>query len=301
MAKLPAFQFYTGDWLKDPELSMCSPSTQRKRKAVTNMHQNQTQTIGQGSASRTGDRNSSSQEKPKCRCGRPLEETVLMGRVFRAGQCAQCADKQRVQEARQALRQIRKAKAERMRRALERVIPPLFASAHLRDLNQTFRRALLDFDRRVGLVLFGPAGRGKSFAMAALARYLILRGKNCKRITYEMLCMQIRNTYKQGSGQTELDVIRPLIQCDCLFIEDFNPSAAGKSDFQNRILYTLLNGRLEACRPTFITTSRTRRDLQSALDERITSRLFSFRWIGIGGEDKRITLSQGGQKNGTLR
>lgn len=25
--KLPAFQFYTGDWLKDPELSMCSPST----------------------------------------------------------------------------------------------------------------------------------------------------------------------------------------------------------------------------------------------------------------------------------
>jgi hypothetical protein len=25
--KLPAFQFYTGDWLKDPELSMCSPAT----------------------------------------------------------------------------------------------------------------------------------------------------------------------------------------------------------------------------------------------------------------------------------
>lgn len=25
--KLPAFQFYTGDWLKDPQLSMCSPST----------------------------------------------------------------------------------------------------------------------------------------------------------------------------------------------------------------------------------------------------------------------------------
>lgn len=27
MGKLPAFQFYTGDWLKDPNLSMCSPST----------------------------------------------------------------------------------------------------------------------------------------------------------------------------------------------------------------------------------------------------------------------------------
>ncbi len=27
MGKLPAFQFYTGDWLKDPQLSMCAPST----------------------------------------------------------------------------------------------------------------------------------------------------------------------------------------------------------------------------------------------------------------------------------
>lgn len=27
MAKPPAFQFYTGDWLKDPALSICSPAT----------------------------------------------------------------------------------------------------------------------------------------------------------------------------------------------------------------------------------------------------------------------------------
>lgn len=27
MAKRPSFQFYTGDWKKDPELSLCSPST----------------------------------------------------------------------------------------------------------------------------------------------------------------------------------------------------------------------------------------------------------------------------------
>lgn len=27
MAKAPAFQFYTGDWMKDPKLSKCSPST----------------------------------------------------------------------------------------------------------------------------------------------------------------------------------------------------------------------------------------------------------------------------------
>lgn len=228
-----------------------------------------------------------------------------MGRVFRAGQCAQCADKQRVQEARQALRQMRKAKADRLRRSVERVIPPLFASAHLRDLNKMFRRTLLDFDRRVGLVLFGPAGRGKSFALAALARYLILRGKKCERITYEMLCMQIRDTYRRGNGQTELDVIRPLINCDCLFIEDLGSATSigrPESDFSNRTIFVLLDSRLEACKPTFISTNKSRKAMEASFDERITSRLFSFRWIGIGGEDKRIsTIMSEDRKNGTLR
>ena len=227
-----------------------------------------------------------------------------MGRVFRAGQCAQCADKQRVQEARQALRQIRKAKAERMRRALERVIPPLFASAHLRDLNKMFRRTLLDFDNRVGLVLFGPAGRGKSFALCALARHFILKRKKVVRVSYEMLCLQIRDTYKQGSRLTELDVIRPMMDCDCLIIEDIGSTTSigrNESDFSNRTIFVLLDSRLEACRPTFISTNKSRKNLEASFDERIASRLGLFKWIGIGGEDKRISTIMEDRKNGTLR
>lgn len=39
--KLPAFQFYTGDWLKDPKLSMCLPSTRGIWiDAIAAMHEN---------------------------------------------------------------------------------------------------------------------------------------------------------------------------------------------------------------------------------------------------------------------
>lgn len=41
--------------------------------------------------------------------------------------------------------------------------------------------------------------------------------------------------------------------------------------------------------------------MEASFDERITSRLFSFRWIGIGGEDKRISTIMEDRKNGTLR
>jgi DNA replication protein DnaC len=213
-----------------------------------------------------------------------------MGRRWTHERCSDCADKQRAQEARQVLRQVRKAKAERMRQSLGKVIPLLFASAHMRDFSRAFRKALLDFDSRVGLVLFGAVGRGKSHALAALARHLILNRKSVVRITYEMFCLQIRDTYKPGGDKTELDVIRPLTGCDFLIIEDIGSTTSigrNESDFSNRTFFVLLDSRLEACKATFISTNKSRANLTASFDERIASRLSLFKWIGTGGEDKR--------------
>jgi len=268
------------------------------------MHQSQIQTIGRILANRIGDRNLSQPVKTKCSCGKPLEETVLMGRRWTHERCSDCADKQRTQEALQALRQARKTKAARMRQSLSKVIPPLFAGAHLRSLSKAVKEALLSFDSKIGLVLFGPVGRGKSFALCALARHFILKRKKVVRVTYEMLCLQIRDTYKQGSRLTELDVIRPMIDCDCLIIEDIGSTTSigrNESDFSNRTIFVLLDSRLEACRPTFISTNKSRKNLEASFDERIASRLGLFKWIGIGGEDKRISTIMEDRKNGTLR
>ena len=69
----------------------------------------------------------------------------------------------------------------------------------------------------------------------------------------------------------------------------------------SRTIFVLLDSRLEACRPTFISTNKSRKAMEASFDERITSRLFSFRWIGIGGEDKRISTIREDRKNGMLR
>jgi DNA replication protein DnaC len=213
-----------------------------------------------------------------------------MGRVWTSEQCSDCERKQLLKKERQLLRIARIDKAAWMRRSLVKVIPPLFASAHLRDFSRAFRAALLDFDSKVGLVLFGAAGRGKSHAFAALARYLILKHKSVVRITYEMFCLQIRDTYKQGGNKTELDVIRPLTVCDCLIVEDIGSTTSigkNESDFSNRTFFVLLDSRLEACKCTFISTNKSRANLTASFDERIASRLSLFKWIGTGGEDKR--------------
>lgn len=215
---------------------------------------------------------------------------MLFARILTSEFCPECADKQREEHARQLQRKARMERAARMRQILSRVIPPLFAGAHLRNLSYAIKKELLSFNSKIGLVIFGPVGRGKSFALAALARHLIFKRRKVVRITYEMLCLQIRDTYKQGSRLTELDVIRPLIDCDCLFIEDIGSTTSiGKdeSDFSNRTIFVLLDSRLEACRPTFISTNKSRKNLEASFDERIASRLGLFKWIGIGGEDKR--------------
>lgn len=243
------------------------------------------------STNKTGTKNSSQPHK-LCECGNPVKSrwVSFLERTVEDDKCESCAEKQRVEQARQSLRQTRMAKAARMRQLLSKAIPALFKNAHLRDLSNAFRRAMLDYDLNIGLVLFGPVGRGKSYALSALARHLIFKRKQVRRITYEMLCLQIRDTYKQGSKKTELDVIRPLIDCDCLIIEDVGSTTSiGKdeSDFSIRTFFVLLDSRLEACRPTFISTNKSRKNLTASFDERIASRLSLFKWIGAGGNDKR--------------
>jgi len=191
---------------------------------------------------------------------------------------------------RQVLRSDRKIKVEQLRRLIGTVVPNLFLKAHLRDFSKQFQSLLFDREPDQGIVFWGSPGVGKSHCMAALARKFILTHKTCKRITYEMLCLKIRDTYQSNSANTELSVIQPLIDCSYLFIEDVGTTRSiGKteSDFSLRAFLVLLDGRLEACRPTFITTNKSVENLGDSFDERVASRLSSFKVIRMAGRDKR--------------
>lgn len=179
----------------------------------------------------------------------------------------------------------------RREKLVETIVPARFREARLEHLSKPLRAKINALADDKGLLLWGQPGVGKSYAMAALARRYILTGSTVDRVGYEMLCLQIRDTFKAGSTQGELDVIRPLFGVAKLFIEDVGTTVSAghqESDFSLRTFLVLLDKRLEACKPTFITTNKSVEQLSKSFDRRIASRLQqACEIIQLTGEDRR--------------
>lgn len=175
--------------------------------------------------------------------------------------------------------------------ALEDVIPARFINAELSDLPDALVEKFLSLPEDTGLLLWGEPGRGKSHSLTAFAKHYYSEGWGIARTTYEMLCLQIRDTYKPGATQTELEVIRPLVEVDKLFLEDVGVTVSigqQESDFSLRTFVVLLDQRLEYCRATFVTTNKSLEELARSFDERIASRLQqACEVVQLTGRDRR--------------
>jgi predicted ATPase len=176
-------------------------------------------------------------------------------------------------------------------RTAKKLIPPLFQEARLEHLSGPLQQKIKSLPADRGLLFWGEPGVGKSYAMAALMQYLLFEGCQVERISYEMLCLQLRDTYKTGSTRTEFDVIKSLIEVDKLFIEDVGTTVSmggQESDFSLRTFLVLLDQRLECGRATFITSNKNIEDLAASFDSRIASRLHqACEIVHLAGKDRR--------------
>jgi DNA replication protein DnaC len=171
------------------------------------------------------------------------------------------------------------------------LIPPLFQGARMAHLSEALQGKIKSLAPTKGLLLWGSAGVGKSYAMAVIMRLLIMQGRSVRRLSWELLCLQLRDTFRPGCTESLSDVITPLIAFDGLFLEDIGTTVStGKqeSDFSLRTFLVLLDQRLEACRPTFVTTNQNVEQLAKSFDERVASRLQqACEVIHLTGEDRR--------------
>jgi len=156
------------------------------------------------------------------------------------------------------------------------VIPKRYLAARLDDLPRKLRERMLSLAEGRGLVLWGATGTGKTYSMAALAKHYVAEGFSVARVSWELLCLRLRDSFKPKSVETELSVIKPYLEANKVFIEDIGCTKSEgfqESDFSVRVLYVIVDCRVENCLPLFITTNRPIEELGKSFDARIAGRL----------------------------
>ena len=168
------------------------------------------------------------------------------------------------------------------------MIPQLYHHARIEDLGEKLRVALLAKPFEQGLLLWGPAGTGKTYSASALGYMYCMRGLNLRRSTFKQLVHYIRATYTK-SNLSEQDVWRPLEAADVVILEDIavHSTVGVETDFNQSTLNHLIDFRQENQKPTILTSNLSPENIEIAFGERLRSRLETFLIIKVDGRDLR--------------
>lgn len=134
----------------------------------------------------------------------------------------------------------------------------------------------------VNLIFFGPAGSGKDHLLTAMVFEAIGRGHLVEGSTLRMfpdvdwrsgptLFSELRSAI--SSKRSEADVLNPLISADVLALSDICQAGVQLTDYQQQILYLVLDSRYSRKRPTWLTiNAASREELDTMLGVQLADR-----------------------------
>lgn len=145
-----------------------------------------------------------------------------------------------------------------------------------------------------GLLLRGQHGVGKTHLAVGILK-AVIRTRGARAYFYETreLLKLVRDTYSPGGEETEMGVLRPVLEADLLVLDDLG--AEKTSEWVQETLGLVVNTRYSEHRPTIFTTnlhdgpdSTDPHSMIVRLGARIRSRLFEMcDWVHLQGIDAR--------------
>ena len=152
---------------------------------------------------------------------------------------------------------------------------------------QTCRRYALSFSERSANLLFsGDTGLGKTFLSACIARTVADNGYSVMYESAGHLFVNLERAKFSGDESARKEADRYLA-CDLLIIDDLGTEMPGQ--FTTAALYSLMNDRLLAGKPTIMSTNLTVDEFEKRYNRQIASRLRgSFQRVPFVGEDIRV-------------
>lgn len=136
------------------------------------------------------------------------------------------------------------------------------------------------------LLFIGRTGLGKSFLSSCIAKEVLEKGFN---VIIGQVATFVRRIQKEQFDHAEGNTLDSLIDCDLLVLDDLGSEF--KTQFTESALFEILNARINAMRPTIISTNFSVSELNEQYNERLISRITgSFLPLMFWGKDVRPSL-----------
>ena len=157
---------------------------------------------------------------------------------------------------------------------------------------QACRRYAANFSEKSPNLLFsGDTGLGKTFLSACIARTVADNGYSVVYESAGHLFARMERAKFNGDEEARRDSEKYLA-CDLLIVDDLGTEMPGQ--FTTAALYSLMNDRLLAGKPTIISTNLTSEEFAQRYNRQIASRLRgSYVRMPFVGEDIRVIKSRG--------
>lgn len=182
-------------------------------------------------------------------------------------------------------------------------------SFEVTDGNRVAYRAVSEYVKNLGenvkngqgLVLYGPAGTGKTHLAVAILRRATGLGYSALFQNAPELMYRFNATYT--TGDTEEELIRVLRNVHVLVLDDL-----GKGKWTEKVeerIYVVINARYSEMHPTIVTTNLEPAKLLEFVGQAVFDRLREVStFVGVGGESYRkkvVTRGKGGAVQATRK